>query len=287
MKKLTVAVLITIALLIIPTVAFAGVELEFSVDLDGSQEVTPVTTDMTGEFDASIEDGELAFELEVEDNTHEIVAAHIHCAPPGVNGSVGVTLFTGSFTDDEGTLAEGTVTAPDAANNCGWIDLGDVAAAITSGAAYVNVHTSAVPTGEIRGNLPGASLELEAEADLDGAQEVPPVTTDMTGEVEVEIEDGELAFELEVEDNTHQIFAAHIHCAPPGVNGSVGVTLFSGLFTDDEGTLAEGTVTAPDAGNACGWIDLDDVAAAILNGAAYVNVHTLEVPTGEIRGNLN
>ena len=113
--------------------------------------------------------------------------------------------------------------------------------------------------------VPGAasaSLEVESEADLDGGQEVPAVVTTMTGEVEIEIEYGELEFELEVEDNTHDIFAAHIHCAPPGVNGPVGVTLFVGSFTADEGTVAEGTIAAPDAGNGCGWADLGDVAAA-------------------------
>jgi hypothetical protein len=40
------------------------------------------------------------------------------------------------------------------------------------------------------------------------------------------------------------------------------------------GTLAEGTITAPDAGNGCGWADLAAVLAAIGSGATYVNVHT-------------
>ena len=140
--------------------------------------------------------------------------------------------------------------------------------------------------------VPGAvsaSFEVEAQADLDGSQEVPAVATAMTGEVEVEIEDGELEFELEVEDNSHDIFAAHIHCAPPGVNGPVGVTLLAGSFTAEEGTLAEGTITAPDAGNGCGWADLAAVASAIAGGDTYVNVHTTAAsggtPSGEIRGN--
>ena len=132
--------------------------------------------------------------------------------------------------------------------------------------------------------------EVETEADLDGSQEVPSVATNMTGEVEVEIEDGELEFELEVSSNTNDIFAAHIHCAPPGVNGPVGVTLFTGSFTAASGTVAEGTITAPDAGNGCGWADLSAVAAAIQSGNTYVNVHTTAasggVPSGEIRGNL-
>ena len=132
--------------------------------------------------------------------------------------------------------------------------------------------------------------DVETEADLDGSQEVPSVATSMTGEVEVEIEDGQLEFELEVSNNTHVIFAAHIHCAPPGANGPVGVTLFSGSFTASSGTLAEGTIMAPNAGNGCGWADISAVAAALGSGSTYVNVHTTPgsggFPGGEIRGNL-
>jgi hypothetical protein len=40
------------------------------------------------------------------------------------------------------------------------------------------------------------------------------------------------------------------------------------------GTLAQGTITAPDAGNACGWTHLAAVLAAINSGNTYVNVHT-------------
>ena len=103
--------------------------------------------------------------------------------------------------------------------------------------------------------------EVESEADLDGSQQVPVVSTALTGEVKVKIEEGELEFELEVKDNAGIIVAAHIHCAVPGFNGPIGVTLFSfldsGIFTDEEGTLAEGVLTAPDSGNGCGWADLD------------------------------
>jgi hypothetical protein len=136
----------------------------------------------------------------------------------------------------------------------------------------------------------GADSDVEIAADLDGSQEVPAVVTSMRGEVEVKIEDGQLEFALEVSSNTHDIFAAHIHCASPGINGPVGVTLFTGSFTDASGTLAEGTVMAPEAGNACGWIDIAAVTAAIQSGNTYVNVHTTAasggVPSGEIRGNL-
>jgi hypothetical protein len=63
------------------------------------------------------------------------------------------------------------------------------------------------------------------------------------------------------------------------------------------GTLAQGTITAPDAGNGCGWVDLAAVLAAMESGDTYVNVHTDDgvappntgpgdFPGGEIRGQV-
>ena len=59
-----------------------------------------------------------------------------------------------------------------------------------------------------------------------------------------------LAFKVNVA-NIDNVFAAHIHCGAVGVNGPVGVTLFAGAPAGGRvnGTLAEGTITAPDPGN--------------------------------------
>jgi hypothetical protein len=84
-----------------------------------------------------------------------------------------------------------------------------------------------------------------------------------------------LQFKLNVA-NIDNVFAAHIHCGAVGVNGPVGVTLFMGSPAGGvvNGTLAQGTSTAPDASNACGWVDLAAVLAAMDSGDTYVNVHT-------------
>jgi hypothetical protein len=124
-------------------------------------------------------------------------------------------------------------------------------------------------------------------AHLSGDEEVPPVETRAQGQavVRVDRDASELEFELIVA-NIDDVVAAHIHCAPDGVNGPVGVTLFEGGPVSSSGVLAEGTITAPDEGNACGWESVADVQQAMANGFAYVNVHTLAHPPGEIRGQL-
>jgi hypothetical protein len=47
------------------------------------------------------------------------------------------------------------------------------------------------------------------------------------------------------------------------------------------------TFTGPDAGNQCMWADLGDVLGALASGNAYVNIHTQNFPTGEIRGQVD
>lgn len=138
-------------------------------------------------------------------------------------------------------------------------------------------------------------------ATLSGAAERPvPRDTNARGVTHFKLSmDGTaLAFKLNVA-NIENVFAAHIHCGSEEESGPVGVTLFSGTPGGGsfDGTLAEGTITAPDAGNTCGWADLDDVVAAMLSGDAYVNVHTNDgvaptntgpgdFPGGEIRGQI-
>lgn len=125
-------------------------------------------------------------------------------------------------------------------------------------------------------------------AHLAGENEVPPVETNARGQTTFQLSrDGdELSYRLIVA-NIEDVVAAHIHCAPAGVNGPVGVTLFAGGPTSEPGVLAEGTITEPDEGNGCGWESLDDVLDAIRSGDAYVNVHTVANPPGEIRGQIH
>jgi hypothetical protein len=137
-------------------------------------------------------------------------------------------------------------------------------------------------------------------APLSGGQEVPTRDTPAEGVAKFKLRQDGAALEFKVNvDNIQNAVAAHIHCGAVGVNGPVGVTLFMGVPGSGSvsGTLAEGTITAPDPGNACGWTSLAAVVAAIESGNTYVNVHTNDgvpptntgpgdFPGGEIRGQI-
>jgi CHRD domain len=145
---------------------------------------------------------------------------------------------------------------------------------------------------------PAASQNFAAP--LSGSEEVPARDTNAKGVATFKLSSDGTGLDYKVNvANIENVFAAHIHCGAVGVSGPVGVTLFSGAPAGGriDGTLAEGTITAPDPGNACGWADLAAVVAAISSGNTYVNVHTNDgvappntgpgdFPGGEIRGQI-
>jgi CHRD domain len=165
MRRTIVVAMLALGLLAVAPAAVAGDN--FVATLSGGQEVPARDTHAVGvaTFKLSADGTALAFKLNVA-NLDNVVAAHIHCGGVGVNGPVGVTLFMGAPGGGrvDGTLAEGTITAPDAGNLCGWADLAAVLAAMGSGNTYVNVHTNDgvdppntgpgdFPGGEIRGQV--------------------------------------------------------------------------------------------------------------------------------------
>jgi CHRD domain len=134
------------------------------------------------------------------------------------------------------------------------------------------------------------------EARLTGAQEVPPVTTETIGKVEIRFnaDETKAEFELEVRKGV-RVTQAHIHCAAKGVNGPVVVFLagFHNRGWDVDGSWVENTTVTdanvmPPSSPACSHVitNLRDLVQAIRVGDAYVNVHTVANPAGEVRGQL-
>ena len=156
---------------------------------------------------------------------------------------------------------------------------------------------AALATVLLAGDGVRALDEQKFEADLVGDQEVPPVATATTGKVEIEFNDDETKaeFELEVRKGV-RVTQSHIHCGARGVNGPVVVFLagFHDRGWDVDGSWIENT-TVTDANviprpvsAQCPFAinNLRDVARAAREGVAYVNVHTVAFPGGEVRGQL-
>jgi hypothetical protein len=136
--------------------------LNFRANLSGDQEVPPADTRARGQaiFQLSKDGTEISYKLIVA-NIQNVTQAHIHLAPVGVNGPVVVWLYPsappaqlipGRF---NGVLAEGVITDASLVGPLLGNELSVLIDALISGNAYVNVHTSQFPPGEIRGQIWG------------------------------------------------------------------------------------------------------------------------------------
>ncbi len=155
MLKVGVMIAFLLVSLLVSVGSTAAQPTNFSAHLSGGEENPPVATGATSQalFQLNASGTALSFKLVVA-NIDNVVVAHIHCAPVGVNGPVGVTLISGGGPGPtDGILSQGVITAPNAGNGCGWSDLAAVVAAMNSGNTYVNVHTLANLSGEIRGQI--------------------------------------------------------------------------------------------------------------------------------------
>jgi len=133
------------------------------------------------------------------------------------------------------------------------------------------------------------------KATLGGFQEVPAVSTTGTGEFRMRVgSDGTtLEYELTYSGLTGTASAAHIHFGQKGVDGDVAAFLCGGgdkpACPTPEGTVTGVIDTADVVGPADQGIDpgeFEELLHAVRHRLTYVNVHTLEFPDGEIRGQV-
>ncbi len=151
---------IFVALLVVTLAAVvtAPVSADFEIymtSLSGDHEVPPSDTFARGHATViqSADGTELEFRLMVV-LIEDVTAAHIHLGPPGENGPVVALLYSGAPDGSfSGILAEGTITAANLSGPLAGQPLSALIDEIEAGNAYVNVHTSDFPGGEIRGQL--------------------------------------------------------------------------------------------------------------------------------------
>ncbi len=161
MKKL----LAIVSVAVLPTVMLASSAsargegaLILRADLSGAEEVPPVetTTSGTSKFRVNPGSGEIDFQLKVKDGVDliAVAGAHIHCAPPGSNGPVAAFLATPVEGGVDGMLkVSGTITDADIIDvGCGS-SVDELVEAMSAGQTYVNVHSLANPSGEVRGQI--------------------------------------------------------------------------------------------------------------------------------------
>jgi hypothetical protein len=153
-----------LALSVLPASAHDGNKLH--ARMIPSQEVPVVSSQASGEFEARIEsDTSVSFKMSYGGlEGGPILFAHIHLGQRGVNGGIMAFLCNNTPAGPQPqpcpagpATIEGTITAADilplATQQVPAGGFEDFLRALRNGTAYANLHTTASPGGEIRGQI--------------------------------------------------------------------------------------------------------------------------------------
>ena len=184
--------------------------------------------------------------------------AHIHDGIAGTNGGPVVTL------EVDGS----TISVPDLT-----VLAADQIQSLLNGSYYVNIHSGDFPGGEVRAQITTEGIEV-IQTELSGANEVPAVETAGTGTGYVTLNTTTGAMQVVVlTDGLITPSASHVHSGPVGENGGV-------LFP-----LVQDSAEVGNFSGEVSELEPDDLAT-VLAGGTYINVHSAEFGSGELRGQI-
>ena len=227
--------------------------------MSGFSEVPPVSTSAVGLASVVLSRSLTKVEYKVVVNglSGAITGAHLHYGSSSVAGPVAFTLTS------NGNVLSGILDLPDT----------KLVDSLRAGRVYVNVHTAANTGGEIRGQLSIVNGAFGFDGLMDGAQEVPAVTTNAKGLMVGYANYALDTMQYAVIYTGLTPSAAHFHNAAAGVAGPVVVALTPYNF-------------APNA-----YVDRialsNDNLNKFLKGEMYANIHTSANAGGEIRGQVS
>jgi hypothetical protein len=138
-------------------------------------------------------------------------------------------------------------------------------------------------------------LPTQLTASLDDGNERPPVvtTTNATGNASFTVNsNGTISYSVRVANTTSRVTLCHIHAGAADAAGPVIVNLCDAAGTTaavtTETEIASGIISKGVNASVKGSspIDIDALLELILAGDAYVNVHTANNGSGEVRGQI-
>jgi Cu/Zn superoxide dismutase len=240
--------------------------LYFDAALNGAQETPAITTTAMGAATIKINTtyDTLWYDVSVDGLSGTISGAHFHNGVVGASGGVEFDMSP----DIMGNRIMGKITGATLTTT--------LINKFLRGEIYMNLHTSANPNGEIRGQVYRLAREGYTYA-MTGAQETPMVTTSATGSGIVSIDRDQ--------DNAHYMFVAsgltsggaHFHKGAMGQAGGVLYDLSSYYMNNGAFGYWKSTDSSPFT-----------LANSLLfrNDSVYVNIHTSANANGEIRGQV-
>ncbi len=189
----------------------------------------------------------------VRHNVSSPADAHIHIGAPGVEGGIKFG-FSSPVSPITGTWMLGKQDIID----------------LLSGNLYINVHSTAFPAGEIRGQYVNSDLVFASRLDEEQSGNTGSAATGFSTLVLKTDPYKPMQLSIYCEHNVVNPVDAHIHLGAPGVDGPIQFA-FSSPVSPISDT----------------WFLNNNDLTNLLDGNLYINIHSPTFPAGEIRGQYN
>lgn len=238
-------------------------QLQFSARMDGDQEAPAVTTTAMGVASLMLNQNmdSICIDISANDLSGAITGIHIHEAMMGMNGPVVVDLTSGI----NGNRVTMQVAVSDS-----------MLQKMMMGMYYLNLHTAANPSGEIRGQIKLETDDLySAWCDTMQQNHMVMGTTNPMGLATFHLNSNREKMQVNFvgSDFSGAITAAHLHYGAMGEDGPVAINLSSMI----NGNTIMGDF---DPMSVAGFLD------SLMMNKVYLNVHTTLNASGEVRGQL-
>ncbi|MGE5352419.1 MAG: CHRD domain-containing protein [Acidobacteriota bacterium] len=236
----------------------------FRANLTGSQETPKVATNAkaTGSFTLTNE----GLTYKITADSIVISSAHFHMVEPGVADNVVKDIIT-DFVGSNTATGIWKTTGNQALTP-------DLIKALMTGKLYFSIHSPGKPMGEIKGQI-----QLNGgwgfSSFMNGAQEVPPVTTNARGNASMTLTPAGLVLDATLTGLEPTGLA--IYKGPAGQNGNLVHNVNSNFQTKTVSDIW--LTTGQDS------MDFDNIAALLTEGL-YLNATTAQNTNGEIRGQI-
>ena len=199
---------------------------------------------------------DLSYHITFSKLSGNLTATHIH-GPADAGHASGVLIPLAGPDAPSGTIA-GKVALTSQ-------QLSDIVAGLT----YVNIHTAAHSSGEIRGQV----VPLRIPVSLSGDAELPAVTSAASGSGWITLVGSQMLWDIDYDGFASDAVAAHLHGAADSAHSSAPYFELPGA--------------AGKAGTLEGQHELAiEQLTNLLAGLTYVNIHTANNGAGEIRGQV-
>lgn len=227
----------------------------YMASLTQAQETPPTGSMATGTATFTLNSDKTQLTYSVTHNVPNPSAAHLHTGTITNAGPVTISLNVAP-SNFGGTVS---ITQPQVSD-------------LEGGRMYINIHTSANPDGEIRGQVIRPTEALYV-ANMRPTNEVPPVSSSATGAIGfiLNADANQITYFGSFSRLTSNSTQAHFHTGAAGANGGVRYGLSYTPLASTSGTFAgQQMVDATDVSN-------------MNSGNWYANVHSTVNPGGEIR----